>query len=111
METVATFSKGEDAYLFRSFLESEGIAAHVFDEYVAQNYWLYTNAVGGIRVAVDVEDAAEAERLYRSYEETVFAEPQVVGEVKAWPAVLLATFIVGVPFLFIGRKKPEAGNL
>jgi len=40
MKTVARFYKSEDAYLFRSFLESEEIAAHVFDEYVPQNNWL-----------------------------------------------------------------------
>lgn len=109
METVARFYKGEDAYLFRSFLESEGIAAHVFDEYTPQMHWLYTNAIGGIRVVVSEEDAEMAAELYRAYEESIRSGPQVVGDVKAWPLVLLASFLIGVPFFLFGRKSP-AGN-
>lgn len=63
METVARFYKVEEAYLFRSFLESEGIAAHVFDDYVPQVQWLWTLAIGGIRVVVDRENAGRAAEL------------------------------------------------
>jgi hypothetical protein len=108
METVARFYKAEDAYLFRSFLESEGIAAHVFDEYTPQNHWLWTQLIGGVRVVVDREDAGQATELYKSYEATVNAEPRVVGDVKAWPLVLLASFAIGVPFFFLGRKSAGA---
>ncbi len=108
METVTTFHKGEDAYLFRAFLESEGIQAHVFDEYVLQMQWLYTAAVGGVRVVVDEEDLERAMELLEAYEETVTASPQVVGDVKVWPMALLVSFIVGVPCFLLGRKIPEA---
>ncbi len=108
METITTFHKGEDAYLFRAFLESQGIRAHVFDEYVLQMQWLYTAAIGGVRVVVDAEDLERAAELLKAYEETVTASPQVVGEVKVWPAALLVSFIIGVPFFLLGRKIPEA---
>jgi hypothetical protein len=107
METIVRFHKGEDAYLFRSFLESEGISAHVFDEYTPQAYWLYTHAIGGIRVVVNTEDAKEAAQLFRAYEENVNAEPAVVGDVKVWPVVLLVSYFVGVPFFLFGRKTPK----
>jgi hypothetical protein len=105
METVARFYKGEEAYLFRSFLESEGIAAYVFDEHVPQIQWFWTQLIGGIRVVVDEEDAGRAVELYKSYEANLNDGPQVVGDVKAWPLVLLASFFIGAPFFLFGRKS------
>lgn len=103
MQTVARFYKIEEAHLFRMLLESEGIGAFVLDEYVPQNYWLYTFAVGGVRVSVADEDVERAVELYRDYEQRVVAAPEVVGDVKAWPIALLATFLVGVPVFLFGR--------
>lgn len=105
METVARFYKVEEAYLFRSFLESEGIAAHVFDEYTPQLHWLYTHAIGGIRVLVNEEDAQEAAELYKIYEENINTSPPAVGDVKAWPLVLLVSIFLGFPLYLLGRKK------
>jgi hypothetical protein len=111
METVARFYKVEEAYLFRSFLESEGIAAFVFDEHVPQIHWFSTQLIGGVRVVVDGEDAARAGEFFKSYETNVNAGPQVVGDVKAWPLVLLVSFIVGVPLFLLGRKSADVqGN-
>lgn len=107
MKTIARFYKGEDAYLFRSFLESEEISAHVFDEHTPQNHWLYTHAIGGIRVVVSEEDAEEATELFRAYEESIRSGPPVVGDVKAWPIVLLVSVIVGLPLFLLGRKKAD----
>ncbi len=108
MKTVARFHKVEEAYLFRSYLESEDIAAFVFDEYVPQVQWLWTQAIGGIRVLVGDEDAERAVELYRGYESRVNAAPSVVGDVKIWPLALLATAIIGLPFMLFGRKPPES---
>jgi hypothetical protein len=105
METIARFYKAEEAYLFRSFLESEGITAHVFDEYTPHANWLYTHSIGGIRVVADKEDAPQAAELYRKYEENVNAGPAVVGDVKAWPVVLLVSIMLGFPMFLLGRKK------
>lgn len=106
METVARFYKGEDAHLFRSFLESEGISAHVFDEYMPQMNWLYTYTIGGIRVVVHQNDLKPATALYQDYWERISAGDTVVGDVKAWPAVLLISLVVGMPFLLFGRRSP-----
>ncbi|MCX6968174.1 MAG: DUF2007 domain-containing protein [Verrucomicrobia bacterium] len=62
MTTVATFSKVEEAHLLRMRLEDAGIPAHLRDENTIQIDWLYSNALGGVRVEVadaDV-DAAKA---------------------------------------------------
>ena len=56
MKTIATFSKPEEAHLFRTRLEAAGIAAFVQDEYFVQNNWLWSNAIGGVRVQVADED-------------------------------------------------------
>jgi hypothetical protein len=60
MKTVAAYSKPEEAYLARSRLESSGISATIRDEYVVSTYWLYSNAVGGVKVDVADEDYARA---------------------------------------------------
>jgi hypothetical protein len=70
MRTVATFSKPEEAHLFRTWLEGAGIPAFVHDESIVQLDWFMSNAIGGVRVQVAEEDfdsarefiAAEAAR-------------------------------------------------
>lgn len=104
METIARFYKAEEAYLFRSFLESEGITAHVFDEHTHQRHWLYSRKIGEIRVVTDREDAPEAAELYRKYEENVNAGSPAFSDVKAWSFASLVSFIVGVPSFLMGRR-------
>ena len=57
MKTIATFSKPEEAHLFRTRLEAVGIPAFVQDEHFVQMDWLYSNAIGGVRVQIaeDIE--------------------------------------------------------
>jgi hypothetical protein len=104
METVAKFVKGEDAYLFRSFLNSEGIEAHVFDEYIAQLFWHYTQAIGGVRVAVADEDYDEARKLFTEYSGKLNQEPVFTEEVRAWPLVIIMSVLAGFPLIFFGKK-------
>jgi hypothetical protein len=40
MRTIATFDTPENAYLFRTFLESWGISATVLDEHLIQWFWV-----------------------------------------------------------------------
>jgi hypothetical protein len=54
---VASFSKPEDAHLLRLRLEAGGVPAHVQDENTIQMDWLLSNAIGGVRVMVEEEDA------------------------------------------------------
>lgn len=112
METVATFHKIEDAYLFRAFLESEGIEAHVFDENFSQLFWYYIQAIGGVRVVVAQSELERASDLFRDYQERIISAPTVTGDAKWWPVVLLLSFVIGGPLLVFGRKvfKPDGGK-
>jgi hypothetical protein len=60
VQTIATFSKPEDAHLLRMRLNAGGIEAFVQDENMVQMDWLLSNAVGGVRVQVADEDADAA---------------------------------------------------
>ena len=50
--TVATFSQPHDAYLAKAKLESEGITCFVADEYFVTVNWLFSNAIGGVKLQV-----------------------------------------------------------
>lgn len=66
MKSLASFSKAEDAHLLRARLEGSGIAAYVRDENMVSVDWLYSNAIGGVKVDVADEDfiaAAEVANL------------------------------------------------
>lgn len=63
MKTIATFSKAEEAHLLRMRLEAGGIPAYLLDENIVQVNWLYSNAIGGVRVQVAEEDVAKALEL------------------------------------------------
>jgi Putative prokaryotic signal transducing protein len=63
MVVVATFSKPEEAHLLRMRLEAGGIQAFIRDENTIQIDWLYSNALGGVRVEVAEEDEAAAREL------------------------------------------------
>jgi Putative prokaryotic signal transducing protein len=56
METIATFSKPEDAHLLRMHLESLGISAVIQDD----NLPLHIGSAAGIRVQVADEDLEAA---------------------------------------------------
>jgi hypothetical protein len=63
MKTIAAFSKPEEAHLARSRLEGSGIRAHVRDEHTIGLYWLYSNALGGVRLDVADEDVERAKEV------------------------------------------------
>ncbi|MFC6671071.1 DUF2007 domain-containing protein [Marinobacterium aestuariivivens] len=52
-----------EAQLARSRLEAEGIDAFVADEHTIGMQWLYSNALGGVRVQVDAEDLHRARAI------------------------------------------------
>jgi tetratricopeptide (TPR) repeat protein len=62
LTTVARFSFPVEAYLARTRLEWAGIPAFVADDRTVMANWLYSNAIGGVRLRVrecDVETARE----------------------------------------------------
>lgn len=106
--TIATFTVPEEAHLFRTFLESRGIEGFVLDENMVQLFWHYSNAIGGVRLAVDDDDAEDALTSYHEYMEALNAGPYPERPVRVWPAVALLSLIVGVPFLIFGRRDDKS---
>ncbi len=63
--TIARFSKPEEAHLLRLRLGAGGVEAYVQDENLVQMDWLYSNAIGGVRVQIAEEDEERAEEILR----------------------------------------------
>lgn len=108
MTTIATFPTPEDAHLFRAFLESRGIEGFLLDEFIAQLFWIYSNAIGGVRFAVADDDAEEARAVYQEYMSSLRAGPYPVSPVRGWPVVVLVSLLVGVPLLLFGRRNSDS---
>jgi len=52
LTTIAHYSFPYEAHIARAKLESEGIPAFVADENTINMQWLYSNAMGGVRLQV-----------------------------------------------------------
>ena len=52
LTTIATYSFPYEAQIARAKLDSEGIPAFVADEQTINMQWLYSNAMGGVRLQV-----------------------------------------------------------
>jgi hypothetical protein len=63
MITVAAFSDSAHAHIARGFLEAEGIESEIADEHVVGVHWLYSNAIGGVKLLVPETDVARALEL------------------------------------------------
>lgn len=61
--TVGSYSFPHEAHLARAKLESVGIPAFVADEYTINMQWLYSQALGGVKVQVPEQFAEEAQEL------------------------------------------------
>lgn len=70
MPIIATFTKVEEAHLAVSKLEGSGVDAWLRDEATASLYWLYSNAIGGVKVEVAEEDVERAREILDLPKET-----------------------------------------
>lgn len=61
--TVATFSFPHEAHFAKMRLDAEGIPAFIADEHTINMQWLYSNAMGGVRLQVPSECAEDALRV------------------------------------------------
>lgn len=105
MTTIATFPTPEDAHLFRTFLESRGIEGILLDEHFVQLFWHYSNAIGGVRVAVDELDVEAASEGYRTYMAALRDGTYPLNPVRGWPLVALVSLLVGLPLMLLGRRN------
>ena len=63
MGIIATYSKVEEAYVAGSFLEANGVPFAVRDENMVTTNWLYSAAIGGVKLEVDDADMERAREL------------------------------------------------
>ena len=61
--TIATFDLIPDAYIAMGRLRAEGIYCQLADDHRVQTDWLYSIAVGGIKLQVHPQDAELARRI------------------------------------------------
>lgn len=90
--------------MFRTFLGSLEIEAFLYDEYIVQLFWHYSNTIGGVRVVVNEADEAPAREAHATYMAALRAGPYPLNSVRAWPVVLAMSLLFGAPLLAFGRR-------
>ena len=63
MVTVATFENMVDAHIALGRLRVENIPAYLSDEHLVQTDWLYSIAVGGIKLQVEPQYVDQARKV------------------------------------------------
>jgi len=70
---LASYPNAPLAYIARALLESEGIEVQVVDEHTVGVSWLWSNAIGGVKLRVAPEDRARARALLEESREAELA--------------------------------------
>ena len=65
MKLVGRYSTADEAHLARLRLGAQGIEGYLLDEYMIQMDWLYSNAMGGVRLVVHDDQADSALSILR----------------------------------------------
>ncbi|EJG0028009.1 DUF2007 domain-containing protein [Vibrio alginolyticus] len=86
MIVVARFSFPHEAHIARASLDSVGIESYIADEHTVNTQWLYSNAIGGVRLMVDESDAEDAKQILSSdFSESLGIEVDVDEEKDVCP--------------------------
>ena len=120
MITIATFSKPEEAHLLRMQLEAGGVDAYIQDENTVQMNWLYSNAIGGVRVQIGEQDLEAARAIVAAPQmnesdseltecpecSSTKTAPDELPRRMAFLSMLFSTVMFGVsfPFAFLRRR-------
>ena len=67
--TIRKFRDLPEAYIAKGLLDSAGIECFLFDENIVRTDWFWSNAVGGVKLRMREEDAAEAAELLGASQE------------------------------------------
>lgn len=63
MVTIASFDFLPLAEIAKGRLQAEGIRCHLADQHLVQTDWLYSIAIGGIKLQVDAADVERAKAI------------------------------------------------
>lgn len=116
--TVGAFSKPEEAHLVRMRLEAGGVPAFVLDENMVQMDWLYSNAIGGVRLQIEEEDGERAREILEDTGEILPSDRPVCPACASLQTApdetprrlsFLSLALVGFPFLF-ARHRWKCGD-
>jgi hypothetical protein len=112
--TLRTFSQPLEAHIVKSKLESEGIDCALADENIVRIDWLWSNAVGGVKLKVHESQVEAANEILKSAIAT--HEPTETGvscpscksgdiylEPKHRRGILFWAFLVGIPIPFLNK--------
>ena len=119
--TIGTYRETMEANLVRSRLEAEGIMCFLADEHLVQMNWLYSDAVGGVKLQVAESDAEAAIRILRGNPNLAGAglasgeqaQPEVcprcgsedvASDATPKRLVVLSWLLLGLPLAFIRRR-------
>ncbi|EEX30886.1 MULTISPECIES: putative signal transducing protein [Vibrio] len=127
MVVVARFSFPHEAHIAKASLEAAGIESNIADEHTVNTQWLYSNAIGGVRLMVQEEDAEQATIILNTdYSDALCSEesstsqdhcPQC-GSLKLEPftkgkrPAFLVFILLGFPLFFYkhGYKCSDCGH-
>ena len=106
---IASFSYPHEAHIAKASLEAAGIPVFITDEHTINMQWLYSNALGGVRLLVPKDYETEAKALIsQDFSENLKAEvgddetrcPECgSNDVEAYTIGKRPAFLV---FLFLG---------
>lgn len=63
LAVIRKFRDLPEALLAKGALDAAGIESHLLDENLVRLDWFYSNAIGGVRLCVRVDDASQAFRI------------------------------------------------
>ena len=116
MVTIGSYSTPYEANMVKSQLESAGIPVFIADEFTIGMNWLYSNALGGVKVQVPESLALEAQELLATEFEipptrdlTTATCPQCgsknTGDFLDKRSSFFTWILLGFPFFLPSNKK------
>jgi len=88
---VARYSTVGEAQSSRSALDAAGVDVHVADENIVSIYWLYSNAVGGVKLVVRDDDLERAFEVLSTPPREPTADEEVTEPAPVQTEVEVAT--------------------
>lgn len=97
--TIARYSFPHEAHIAKAKLESVEIPAFIADEHTINMQWLYSNAMGGVRLQVPREYVAEAQSTLNED----FSESIEIGQESTQPVCAACGGALTEPYQ-VGRR-------